>query len=90
MRLSEYLQQERGRAAALARAIGVAPTYLYQLEVGLRAVSPARAVQIERVTCGAVTRRDLRPHDWRDIWPELAEQDNQDDVGITGAAQEAA
>ena len=22
----------------------------------------------------AVTRRDLRPDDWRDIWPELAEQ----------------
>jgi DNA-binding transcriptional regulator YdaS (Cro superfamily) len=27
---------------------------------------------IERITQGEVTRRDLRPDDWQDIWPELA------------------
>lgn len=27
---------------------------------------------IERVTLGQVTRRDLCPDDWQDIWPELA------------------
>ena len=27
---------------------------------------------IERVTLGQVTRRDLCPGDWQDIWPELA------------------
>lgn len=27
---------------------------------------------IERATGGQVTRRDLRPHDWHQIWPELA------------------
>ncbi len=27
---------------------------------------------IERATNGAVTRRDLRPDDWHEIWPELA------------------
>jgi hypothetical protein len=28
-------------------------------------------VPIERATDGEVTRRDLRPADWGDIWPEL-------------------
>jgi len=30
-----------------------------------------RCVAIERATGGVVTRRDLRPKDWRNIWPEL-------------------
>lgn len=30
------------------------------------------AVAIEVATQGAVSRRDLRPNDWQDIWPELA------------------
>jgi len=29
-------------------------------------------VSIERATDGAVTRKDLRPEDWHEIWPELA------------------
>lgn len=32
-----------------------------------------RCVAIERATSGAVSRRDLRPLDWREIWPELEE-----------------
>lgn len=32
-------------------------------------------VSIERETRGQVTRRDLRPDDWRDIWPELVDAD---------------
>jgi len=35
--------------------------------------SPIYAAAIERATNGQVTRRDLRPHDWRSIWPELVE-----------------
>jgi DNA-binding transcriptional regulator YdaS (Cro superfamily) len=29
-------------------------------------------VQIESLTGGSVTRKHLRPHDWRRVWPELA------------------
>lgn len=36
-----------------------------------RRPGPAYCVAIESVTQGAVTRRDLRPDDWRAIWPEL-------------------
>lgn len=35
----------------------------------------AYCVAIEGVTDGKVTRRDLRPDDWQDIWPELAESE---------------
>ncbi len=34
---------------------------------------PALCVSIERESKDLITRRDLRPDDWRDIWPELAE-----------------
>lgn len=36
-------------------------------------VSVERCVAIERATNGAVSRRDLRPNDWQEIWPELAQ-----------------
>lgn len=36
-----------------------------------QALGPALCSAIERASGGAVTRQDLRPHDWQDIWPEL-------------------
>lgn len=36
-----------------------------------RPVPPKQCVRIEQLTRGAVTRRELRPDDWREIWPEL-------------------
>jgi DNA-binding transcriptional regulator YdaS (Cro superfamily) len=33
-----------------------------------------RCLAIERATNGAVTRKELRPNDWRLIWPELEEK----------------
>lgn len=38
---------------------------------------PALCVSIERESKGLVTRRDLHPDDWRDIWPELVDQPTQ-------------
>lgn len=37
-----------------------------------RGVPVERCYAIERATNGAVTRKDLRPDDWQEIWPELA------------------
>ena len=31
-------------------------------------------VSIEKITCGKVTRRELRPNDWELIWPELIDE----------------
>lgn len=39
---------------------------------------PARyCVRIESLTRGAITRRDMRPADWMDYWPELAANSEQ-------------
>lgn len=77
MNLSDYIRSSDTKRSELATAIGVAPAYLYQMEHGLRAVSPARAVLLERATHGAVTRKDLRPNDWHLIWPELVVADQE-------------
>lgn len=40
---------------------------------GLRPVPAIKCVAIERVTSRHVTRPELRPTDWMEIWPELAD-----------------
>lgn len=73
MKLNEYMEAgPHGRAAALAAALGVSNVTVHLWVHGRRSVPPMRAVAIERETGGAVTRRDLRPNDWAQIWPELA------------------
>lgn len=76
MTLNEYLgaggsltvSQLRERIGALSDA----QIRQWQHGYGDRKPSPANCVAIERATEGVVTRQDLRPDDWRDIWPELA------------------
>lgn len=71
MDLKTYISGERGTATKLASALGVPLSYLSQMINGTSSVSPKRCVEIEQVTNGVVTRKDLRPDDWADIWPEL-------------------
>ncbi|MVW72155.1 YdaS family helix-turn-helix protein [Bordetella sp. 15P40C-2] len=75
MKLSDYLKAERGRLATLARDIGAPISNTSEWASGRRPVPVERCADIERATDGAVTRRDLRPHDWARIWPELAEKE---------------
>jgi DNA-binding transcriptional regulator YdaS (Cro superfamily) len=74
MQLIEYLDGERGRAASLARAIGVRATQIGKWVSGERPIPEKRCVQIERATDGRVSRQELRD-DWREIWPELSRDD---------------
>jgi DNA-binding transcriptional regulator YdaS (Cro superfamily) len=71
MNLSDYLKKERGRAKLVAQELGVSSSLVAQWAAG-KPVSVERCVAIERATDGAVTRRELRPADWTEIWPELA------------------
>lgn len=84
MSLREWISAERGRAVRLAEAIGIAspsnPTLIYQWASGVRPVPIERCLDIERVTDGAVRRRDLRPDDWWRIWPELIGADGAPEV----------
>lgn len=70
MRLSAYVKLERGRVAALSARLQVSGSLVTQWAGG-KPVPPARAVEIEHATGGAVKRCDLRPDDWHRIWPEL-------------------
>ncbi len=60
-----------GGLGALARALGVSYQATKFWLDDARTIEPARCVQIERITEGAVRRWDLRPHDWGAIWLEL-------------------
>jgi len=71
MKLAQYLAAERGRCARLARTIGIAPAYLWQMAHGRRPVPPDVAPSIEAASNHAVRRWDLRPEDWHRIWPDL-------------------
>lgn len=74
MNLKDYIStSERGTAAKLAAHLGVSASYLSQMASGLCPISEKRCVLIEQFTHGVVARRDLRPDDWREIWPELLE-----------------
>lgn len=66
-----------GSQLALAKALGVTPVTVNQWvrpngANSSRPVPPKQCVRIEALTNGQVSRRDLRPDDWQDIWPELA------------------
>lgn len=72
MKLSDYLREKGFSHAAFGKTIGVSQPIMSGWVNG-GSVPEKRAVQIERATEGAVTRRDLRPDDWQEIWPELAD-----------------
>lgn len=46
--------------------------YLRQIAYGNKTASIAMAVCIEMATDCLVTRKELRPNDWKRYWPELA------------------
>lgn len=72
MNLSDYLSQQRGRQAALAKAIGVKPPDIIRWRNGDRPIPTKYGAAIERATGGQVTRQELFPAEWEQIWPELA------------------
>lgn len=72
MNLSEYLSQERGRQAALAKCIDAHASDISDWAAGKRAIPFPYGAPIELATCGKVTRQEMFPEDWSRLWPELA------------------
>lgn len=86
MNLTEYLSQApRGYGSLLASQLGVSQPTVSDWCTGKKQVPEKRCVAIERATNGAVSRRDLRPTDWQDIWPELAQQAGATTDAVQGA-----
>lgn len=71
MNLSIYLSEQRGRKAALAKALDVPPSDITRWLTGARPVPTKYGAAIESATGGLVTRKELFPTEWRGIWPEL-------------------
>lgn len=76
MKLSEYFSEEGVSAAAFARKIKAHAPDVLRWANGQRDVPILWCVKIETETGGKVSRKDLRP-DWREIWPELKETENE-------------
>ncbi len=72
MKFSDWVNEQRGRSLAIAQAVGVTPPVVSDWVTGKKGIPMERCTAIERATGGAVTRKDLRPDDWQDHWPELA------------------
>lgn len=71
MKLKEYAHLKRGNASCLAKKINISPMYVSQMVNGKRGITPKNAALIEKATAGRVSRKDIYPDTWKDIWPEL-------------------
>lgn len=83
MKLSEYLSQGRGRKAAMAKALGIKPPNVTDWAKGERPVPKMYGALIEQITGGQVTRQEMFPDEWQQIWPELATKRRKKPVNPT-------
>ncbi len=68
--LARQASDENGGPTALARKVGRTPSEVSQWISGVRPIPLASAARVESVS--SVTRQQLFPDDWQQIWPELA------------------
>lgn len=59
------------RRREIAQLLGVDEQYVYQVSKGIKTASPALARRLHEVDPEA-RLQELRPDDWREIWPELS------------------
>lgn len=68
--------KDAGGVSAVARRLGLKPPTVYQWisedAKQNRPVPIEKCADLEQVLAGRVTRQQLRPKDWRSIWPELS------------------
>jgi len=74
--IAKFLTASGLTQSEFARQIGVNQSMVYQMIKGLRPVPEKVCVRIEQATNGAVSRKDLRPGEWAEIWPELKEAEH--------------
>lgn len=73
MTLKEYFEKmPKGEKTRIAKALGMrSSNFANILNTDGSVFNDERCVIIERETKGMVTRADLRPDDWADIWVEM-------------------
>lgn len=76
MKLKDYLKTKE-TGISLAKRLGV-PAISISYWANEKRFAPIKwCSMIEKLTDGLVTRKDLRPDDWRKIWPELASKEDK-------------
>lgn len=76
MKLKDYLKNKE-TGISLAKRLGV-PAISVSYWANEKRFAPVKwCPVIEKLTDGLVTRNDLRPDDWREIWPELAVKEDR-------------
>lgn len=74
-KLLDYLNGlPKEQQSSFAEACGTTVGYLRKAASAGQLLSTATCVAIERESGGAVTRKDLRPNDWEENWPELVDE----------------
>lgn len=74
MNLKEYVTKIDS-ASSLAQRLKVPNVSVSNWANGKRPIPIRWMSIIEQQTDGLVTRKELRPNDWQEIWPELATQE---------------
>ena len=80
MRLHDYINIAfDGNSSRFARKLKATASETHCWATGKRPVPIKRCVQIEKLTGGAVTRKDLRPHDYHEIWTDIDDKETYDE-----------
>lgn len=66
--LDLYRQLTPAERIAFAQAIGTTQGHLRNMAYGQRSISPLYARRIERESDGRVTRQEMLPDSWEEIW----------------------
>ena len=61
-----------GSQSALAAHLGISQPAISQAVKRGGYLKPGHCARLEQIFPGRISRQELRPQDWRDIWPELA------------------
>lgn len=77
-----FFQLDAKARKGLAERVGTSVGHLTNFSYGYTMLNPAVCVAVERDSACQVTRQELRPDDWKEIWPELIDilPDAQDSV----------
>ena len=75
-----------GRRREIAERLNVQEQYIYQVLKGCGVASPALARKLN-AEAPELQLCDLRPDDWQDIWPELADSAPKHPAALAHQAQ---
>lgn len=77
MKLAEYLSKNQISQDEAGKAVSVSAGRIGHFSRGEDLPPPKICVRIEKWTGGQVSRRELRPNDYLDFWPELEQSSSE-------------